>query len=380
MKIGIDASNIISGGGLRHINELLSNYELENNKIKTIVIWSSSVLLNKLPNNNKIIKKTSFLLNKNIFLRLFWQIIVLPKQLKHNQCDIVFLPGASFVPTKITKISMCQSLLPFSWFEIKRFGFSFFSLKLIILRFMQTLSFLSADGIIFLSNYSKNEILKKINLNNKKLVTIPHGVNSIFFNNLKQQNSINKFSFSKPFKFLYVSHLWPYKNHMNILRSISNLRKDGYPVTIDLVGESYLKTLLAFKKKKKKLDPKNKFIFYHGFSNTKKLVNFYNTSNGFIFGSSCETFGQIITEAMMSGLPIICSEKISMKESFQNSMLYYDPFNINNLVNTIKLFLTSKELREKLSIRAHRRVKDLTWSSCSKDTFSFFLEFEKLKN
>ena len=33
MKIGIDASNIVSGGGLNHIVELLSNYELQNNKI-----------------------------------------------------------------------------------------------------------------------------------------------------------------------------------------------------------------------------------------------------------------------------------------------------------------------------------------------------------
>ena len=377
MKIGIDASNIVSGGGLNHIVELLSNYELQNNKIKEIIIWSSNNLLEKIPNNTTIIKKTNIFLNSSKLLRFFWQIFILPKQLKYNQCDVIFLPGGTFVPTVIPKISMCQNLLPFSWFEIKRFGISFFAFKLVIIRFMQSISFLNADGVIFLSDYSKNRILKEINIKDKKIKIIPHGVNSIFFKNLKKQKSIDQFSFSKPFKFLYVSHLWPYKNHLTILKSIAILRNKGFPITIDLVGGSYSNTLKAIKNESKKLDPNNEFIFYNGLSTTKNLVSFYHKSDGFIFGSSCETFGQIITEAMMSGLPIICSEKSSMQEVLKESSLYYNPFDTNDLVKTIKLYLSSKEIRQNLSIKGHKEIQHFMWSKCSKNTFTFFLEFKK---
>ena len=55
MILGIDASNIISGGGLTHLIEILN--EFKYHKINKIIIWSNNKTLKKLKNNKKIIKK-----------------------------------------------------------------------------------------------------------------------------------------------------------------------------------------------------------------------------------------------------------------------------------------------------------------------------------
>jgi len=378
MILGIDASNIFSGGGANHLLELLSKEQLNKTNINKIIIWSSRSFLDIIPNNKYFVKKTSFFLNKSLMLRIFWQIFILSSELKQNKCDVVFLPGASIVLTKIPKVSMCQNLLPFSWIEIKKFGFSLFTLKLILLMISQSICFMTSDGIIFLSKFSKKHILDKINLKSKKTKIIYHGVSKEFFNKVQKQYSIKDYSHKTPYKFLYVSHLWPYKNHSTIIKSIATLKQNGYPVIINIVGGAYAPTLKKISKMIKKVDPENNFIFYHENKNIKEIINYYHTSDALIFGSSCETFGQIITEAMLSGLPIICSKESSMQEILNNTALYYNPLCENELTKVIKTFVTSVKLRSEISKNAQQRAKTMTWSNCAEKTYSFISEFNKI--
>ena len=47
----------------------------------------------------------------------------------------------------------------------------------------------------------------------------------------------------------------------------------------------------------------------------------------FVFASSSETFGITLLEGMAIGMPIVCSNKSSLPEIFNNSGLYFDPKN-----------------------------------------------------
>ena len=48
-------------------------------KIKKIIIYAPLKTLKQIKNSHNIIKKTHFLLNSNVILRLFWQIFFLKK-------------------------------------------------------------------------------------------------------------------------------------------------------------------------------------------------------------------------------------------------------------------------------------------------------------
>ena len=102
---------------------------------------------------------------------------------------------------------MNQNLLPFETKEFLRYGFSLSTFKFLLLRIIQAKSIASSSGTIFLSNFAKNRVLKKIKNINAKTAIIPHGINKRFFlsPDLRKLYSQNKKH--KTFNIIYVSQL-----------------------------------------------------------------------------------------------------------------------------------------------------------------------------
>ena len=76
MRVGIDTSNIGGGGGVTHLIEILENFDIDYFKsdISKIIIFSSSRVLDKLP-NNKFIEKVSFPhLDQGLLKRVYFQL------------------------------------------------------------------------------------------------------------------------------------------------------------------------------------------------------------------------------------------------------------------------------------------------------------------
>ena len=372
MIIGIDASNIKSGGGLKHLVQILSYVDQVNLDFDKVIIWSSQITLEKIKDKNIIEKKTNFWINKTIFHSFIWHFFFFPNEIRKNKCDILFLPGSTLVKTNIPIISMNQNLLPFSWNEIWKFGFSFFSIKLLLLRVTQIICFKISKGIIFLSTYSKNLIEHLIDISNSKRTVIPHGIEDDFYLPPKVQKDIKLYSKNNPYKLLYVSHIWPYKNHLNVLTAVSILRKEGIYIEIHLVGGAHKASLKKLNKEILKLDPLSCFVFLHG--EIDNVIQFYHHADGFIFGSSCEAYGQILTEAMMSGLPVICSNKSSAPEIVGDAAIYFNPDDLQELVVNLRKFLISFNSRSEIAKIGSQNVQNLTWYSAAIKTFSFISE------
>lgn len=49
MRLGIDASNIRSGGGVVHLVELLNNLDPHSYGINNVIVWGGETLLSQLP-------------------------------------------------------------------------------------------------------------------------------------------------------------------------------------------------------------------------------------------------------------------------------------------------------------------------------------------
>ena len=67
MILGIDASNIKTGGGLTHCLEIINNKSYIDSGFEKVVIWSNKNTLDKIIDDKSIIKKTSYLLIKGIY-------------------------------------------------------------------------------------------------------------------------------------------------------------------------------------------------------------------------------------------------------------------------------------------------------------------------
>jgi hypothetical protein len=160
LTIGVDASNLNFGGGLTHILELLAAAQPEKNGIERVVVWGRTDTLNRLEDRSWLVKCTPTALGKGLLQRTLWQIYRLSQAARDEGCDVLFVPGGSYSGNFHPVVTMSQNLLPFEKPELRRYGWTLFTLKLLLLRLTQSRSFHNADGVIFLTEYARDAVLK----------------------------------------------------------------------------------------------------------------------------------------------------------------------------------------------------------------------------
>ncbi len=380
MIVGIDASNLKVGGGKTHLYEILTNLNTKAHKIEKIVIWGQKANIKNLKDIPLVKLKTPLQLEKNLLVRIFWQLFILQKDIKKENCDILFSPGGLFTGKFNPVIVMCRNMLPFEWKELKRFGISSVTIRLILLRIFQMLSFKKSNGIIFLTTYAHNIISKKITLKNSKIKIIPHGVNKNFFKKPRIQKHIGDYTISNPFKILYVSIIDIYKHQWNLVEAVSILRiKNNWPLTLHLVGPYSKPSLRKLQNSIEKFDNDKLWVNYHGSIEYNKLNKIYFSSNLGVFASSCENMPNILLETMASGLPVVSSNKGVMLEILKDFGLYFDPECPKSISVALEKMIISPDLRRKYSNLSYHEAKKYSWSKSSKETFNFLQKIAKSK-
>ena len=376
MKIIIDATNVGSGGGVTHIKEILKNFDYKyfENKIEKIHVFGSQNLLNQIENNSLIEKSTHPNLNGNILKRLFFQIVQYDKKIK-GKYDIVFSITGDYLGSFRPVVGMSRNMLLYErdiWKKINQFKEVF---RFWINYQKQKWSFLNSDGIIFLSNYAMKYISEQVELREKQLTIINHGVSSRFIKEVKIQRPISEYSFKNPFKFIYVSTIHVYKNQWNVVKAIGKLRDKGYAVELHIIGS------VIFEPSGKKLDdtirkidPNKYFIHNHGHVPYENIDKFYKNSDGIIFASTCENMPNTLIESMASGLPIACSNKQPMPEFLKENGFYFDAHNFKSITSNLIEFLDNPKQREINIKNASINAKKFSWEKTSKKTFEFLIK------
>jgi glycosyltransferase involved in cell wall biosynthesis len=193
------------------------------------------------------------------------------------------------------------------------------------------------------------------------------------FNNIPNKNRYRKvFSKENPCRILYVSGLEPYKHQWHVAEAIAILFRQGEYVKLDLVGPKgpALGRLINILEK---LDPNQECIKYHGPVKYEELKNMYSSADVGVFASSCETFGQILTEAMSAGLPMACSNRSAMTEILESNGVYFNPESPEEIAKAVLTLINDQDLREKLANGAYLKSKEYSWEKCAKETLNFLV-------
>ena len=371
MIVGIDASNIRVGGGVTHLVELLRAVDPHNYGFKQVIVWGGAETLHQLEERPWLCKIHIPLLDRSLQYRLYWQRFEMDRLVRRASCNVLFAPGGSYNGSFRPFVAMSQNLLPFELKEAMRYGASWTLLRLMLLRSLQARTFRVANGIIFLTEYARDVVMKNvINLAGRTAI-IPHGINDCFFLLPRHQKAVSDASNEDPFRVLYVSIIDVYKNQWHIAEAIAQLKKEGLPIHLDLVGPAYPPAMRRLNKALLKIDQQKTFIHYHGPVPYSNLVKWYHRADLFVFASCCENMPNILLEAMASGLPIACSNRGPMPEVLSESGLYFDPEKPSEVACTIRALLDSPALRAEKAASAFRRATSFTWQRCAEQTFQF---------
>ncbi len=366
--IGIDASNLLEGGGVTHLQELLFHSNPLQNDFEKIIIWGSNKTLNKISNFEWLEKRTNYFLNKSLFFRLFWRVFLIKYELRKNNCKILFSPGGSDSSGFKPMVTMCRNMLPFEREQALTFGLSMKSVKFLLLYLVQSRAFLKANGLIFLTNYASEKVTSKLPILKSKSIIISHGISNRFFIEPRKQKE--EFSPENRCKIIYVSKTDPYKHHLNLIRAVELLHQKNYYIELNLIGPrgssaQKVESLIS------DLDPQNSFINYIGEVSYEDLNTYYKSADVAIFASSCENMPNILLESMASGLPLACSNMGPMPEILGKNAIYFNPNSINEIFNAISKLINSSKLREDLASKSYELAKAYSWETTAKKTFSY---------
>lgn len=371
LVVGIDASNLRAGGGVTHLVELLRAASPSPQGFTKVVVWASQATLARIEDRPWLVKRSNPVMEGHYLRRALWQRNRLGALARTEGCNLLFIPGGSFATDFRPVVTMSRNLLPFEWRELWRYGISRTSLRLLLLRWSQSRSFRGADGVIFLTRYAEDTILKVTGVLPGKRVTVPHGINERFFHEPRAPRRLEECDEQRPFRLLYVSIIDTYKHQRQVVEAIAKLRAEGVPIALDLIGPAYPPALQRLRKTLHRVDPAGRFVRYVGPVPYNELHAWYEAADLCVFASSCENMPNILLEGMAFGMPIACSNRGPMPEMLGEAGVYFNPEDSIDIVKAIRRWLDFPDLRAQKALAAYNLARQYSWARCAAETFGF---------
>jgi len=371
MRIGIDASNLRSGGSLTHIGELLAAAEPERYGITRVVVWGGSEVLDRLPSRDWLEGIYDPMLDRPLPMRVLWQQTRLAQLVRRAACDVLFVPGGTYLGDFRPFVTMSRNLLPFDIPQMWLYGVSAKVLKFLLLRFGQTRTMRNAAGTIFLHDYARSRVIRTVKSLLGTEVIIPHGISGRFRAEPREQKPLSAYSKEHPFKLLYVSTVDAYKHQWRVVEAVAKLVRKGLPVCLELVGPPDNDTSMEQLRRAVKDLGAEAYVRYRGPIPHAELPTVYAEGDAFVFASSCENLPNCLLEAMSAGLPIACSNRLPMPRILGKGGVYFDPNDSDDIARSLEQLITSPQARRQFAAISYEQAQHYSWKRCADDTFSF---------
>ena len=374
MKIAINTTSAVAGGGVTYIKSLLTYLSKINTNHQYLILTTlkgKDVFYFQHPNFTFLSFRMA---SRNPLLRILWEQLILPFILKKESVDVLFSPG-NICPlfSTIPNVVMIQNLAPFddaiitAEHKIQKY-------RLKLLKILTIASIKRAKKVIFISKKAIRD-MKNLGLSLKHANLIYHGKNEELFhenvNVYKKQQIINKYNLDK--FILYVSNIHRYKNFFELTQAFAMIHnKIDNEIKLVLVGrcfdDGYYDEMIRFIREKG-LEER---VLFLGEVPYDELPFLYASCKLFVYPSTCENCPNILIEAMACGTPILASDIEPMPEICANAAVYFDPTNPAVIADIILKALKDQNLISQLKINSLKRAESFSWENAAMRTFKIF--------
>ncbi|MFH8119961.1 MAG: glycosyltransferase [Candidatus Aenigmatarchaeota archaeon] len=235
----------------------------------------------------------------------------------------------------------------------------------------------ASDGFVAISEGSKKEGIKYLNLNSND-VCIAYPAPSEIFRVLKEPdlNVPKKYGIFKKF-ILYVPGGYDFrKNIESLIIGFGKLPRDiknkFQIVVCGKIDEINRKRHIELAKKV------GVDLILTGYVEENELVNLYNLCELFVHPSLHEGFGIPVVEAMACGAPVIGSNATGIAEIINREDAIFNPRDPDSIAKKILEVLNDEELKEELRKYGLKRSKDFSWEKSAKNISNFLKRFKKV--
>jgi glycosyltransferase involved in cell wall biosynthesis len=225
-----------------------------------------------------------------------------------------------------------------------------------------------ADVILTISQFSKNEIVKYMNIPDEKIEVMPCGVDHGLYMPDYDINDItlvkDKLSIEGDY-FLYLGTLEPRKNIERLIESYALLKNriSVLPKLVIAGPQGWLYNTIF--QKANALGLQNEVVFT-GYIDEKDAPVLMKGAVSFLFPSLYEGFGMPPLEAMACGTPVITSNVASLPEVVGDAAILVDPFSVDSIADALEHVLNDRNLRDELSRKGLDRASQFSWDRSAK--------------
>lgn len=233
----------------------------------------------------------------------------------------------------------------------------------------------NADGIVTISECTRRDAIKLLDLPEEKTVVAYGGVNEEVFHagdgpglsRIREQ-----FGIKEDFV-LYIAAEDFRKNFDTVLKSFALLQKEyGQGCQLVLAGRSSAAWQERLKERMRSLKIREGSVVLTGFISDESLNLLYNAASLFIFPSLYEGFGLPILEAMSCGTPVLAANNSSLIEVCGDAAVMADALDEREIAKKMNDILSSIELRESLRARGFLNVGRFRWGRAAAELLGFY--------
>jgi glycosyltransferase involved in cell wall biosynthesis len=244
-------------------------------------------------------------------------------------------------------------------------------------------SIASADGLIAISEYTRQTVIEKFNMDPNRIKTIHLAADPIFhpengtFDN--QRRVLDKYRLKAKGYLFLPANTWLHKNHRSAIEALQLLRREyGHDLLLVCTGspkdaQEDLDRLV----RKNGLEDAVRFL---GYCPKKDLVSLYEGAAMLMYPSFFEGFGMPLIEAMWTNCPVVSSNLTSLPEIAGDAALLVDPHSPEALAEAANLLLTDESLRLDLMARGRERARTFSWSRFTREVIKLLHRVQTLEN
>lgn len=366
MRVGISALYRAHGGSLTRLTEFLQDaarlgmFDVHRFVVFTIPETARTLSERLGPEVTSAVSIVPIpLADAGLLGRLRAEQSTLLRRLDEHRIDVLYctanvVPFGCPVPTAV----LFQNAAPFCESITRRTVGTVEWLKLRLLRRLILSSARRATAVICISEYFRGVLERETGRSNDRVRVVYPPRKAIVGDAGLGGELLSRLGLSGPF-LVCVSHLYPYKNLLELIRGfVRAVHAAGRSeVRLVIAGASYVPSYRrAIDELLNGLGADASTVVLAGELTSDETHQLLCMGEAFVFTSTCENCPQALIEALEVGMPAAVSDIGVMPEVAGDASLYFDPYDVSDIAERLTELLSSPELRRELGERARARA------------------------
>ena len=289
----------------------------------------------------------------------WWEQVTVPRAAASDRLDVWFAPAYSAPLRLAAPIVVSIHDLSFvahpEWFRTREGTRR---------RWLTRQTAYKARVIITISEFSKRELIDRLDVPDGRIHVIPPGIGTISTSTMSYQPLAISHA-----RVLYVGSIFNRRHVIDMIRAFAPIARTHAGASLDIVGDdrSYPREDLSGTIASERIDAA---VRWHSYVTDDQLRDLYTQAHAFIFLSEYEGLGLTPLEALASGVPPVLLDTPVARESCGDAAVYVPAGNLPATTRALESLLFDEAVRARLLAAAPAELAKYSWPRAARETLA----------